>query len=138
MEIVDDTSILNETAATPREFRLPGLAVISSLALVSNGEQQNGVVLRFVRVERDIAGAPLRNHEFAQASLRLPAYQGVAREDVNGFANQVQCFQCAGAAFREKVADPFKVAERLVGITYSRHDLVRGLLICLSAIRWRR
>jgi len=36
-------------------------------SLLPDGDHQYGVVLRFLCVERDIAGSPLRNHEFAQA-----------------------------------------------------------------------
>ena len=101
-------------------------------SLLPDGEHQYGVVLRFICVERDIAGSPLRNHEFAQA------YQGMTRKDANGRIDQVRRFQRVRAAFREKVADPFKDGQRLVEITYSCHDLVRGLPVCWLARRWRR
>lgn len=62
--------------------------------------------------------------------LGLAANERMAREDRDGFIDQVQRFQlCFRSFVSKKIADPFQIGKRTASVTYSRHGFLAGLLV---------
>lgn len=82
----------------------------SCFSLMSYGENQYDIVIRFIAVERDIAGSTLRNDEFAQTRLGFPSNHRMAGEYCNCLINQVQRLKLrARPMLCQEVADPFEI-----------------------------
>ncbi len=107
--------------------RSDGRSTKSRLALVTDGQNQDCIVLHFIAVKRDIAGSALRNNKFTQTGFSLSANQRVTGQNSDGFVDQVECFQSVHSSVDKKVADAFEVGERLPRIAYFCHGLASGL-----------
>jgi len=80
---------------------------------MSDSQQQNHVLLRFVAVERKIASSSARDHKLPQAVFGRAPEQWVIGQNRHGFGDQVDGFQRSDRlGLQQKVHKPTEVGER--------------------------
>ena len=115
------------------------LTEISCFALVSDCEDQNGILMAFVAVQSDMARTATRDKQFSQAVLSRSADQGVIGENVDGFRDQIYGLGGSGrVALNQEIRKAFECGERLLGIDQSRQVLAFGLSAVSPLVRARR
>ena len=115
------------------------LTEISCFALVSDCEDQHGILLAFVAVQSDIARTAARDKQFSQAVLSRSADQGVIGENVDGFRDQIYGLGGSGrVALNQEIREAFECGKCLLGIDQSRQVLAFGLSAVSPLARARR
>ncbi len=93
----------------PDSIRVPD--PIARLALMAKRENQHGVLRFLETVERHMAGAPARYHQFAQGQLDRASDQWMTNQQADGFLDQAQRFKRSLRIGRGRnVGQPFQPA----------------------------
>lgn len=103
---------------------------------MTNRENQNGVVLFFKAVERDVASPAAGYDQLAHFVFDRTAKQGMTFQQGDGLFDEVDGFRCGlRIACDQKVGQPFQIDKRSFRIDQLRHDLAFGFVDFLPAMR---
>ncbi len=112
------------------------LAPIPRFTLMTDGEDQNDVLIRLDAVEGDIAGLASRNHKFSEPMLDGTANQWMTFQHGNCFLDQPNRLRRGGRIdLDQEVGKSLEIGQRLFRVDQPRQDFAFGLPGFLPAMR---